>query len=82
VVAFNKSGMYKSFNNQVAVVTGAASGLGFSIAKQLSLEGVRLALIDHHFPAPDIFKDELQGDFETYPIDITTKFWFLFFFFF
>lgn len=34
------------FSNQVAIVTGAASGIGNAIAKQLRSAGVRLALID------------------------------------
>ncbi len=36
----------KSFKDQVAVITGAASGLGLAIANRLSSEGVKLALID------------------------------------
>ena len=36
----------KSFKDQVAVITGAASGLGLAIANRLSTEGVKLALID------------------------------------
>ncbi|PPL02774.1 SDR family NAD(P)-dependent oxidoreductase [Parapedobacter indicus] len=34
------------FSNQVAVITGAASGIGNAIARQLLAAGVRLALID------------------------------------
>ena len=34
------------FKNQVAIITGAASGLGFAIAKKLDEFGVKLALID------------------------------------
>ncbi len=36
----------RSFKNQVAIITGAASGLGAAIAARLSGEGVKLALID------------------------------------
>ncbi len=36
----------KTFKNQVAVITGAASGLGLAIAQKLSKEGVYLALLD------------------------------------
>jgi 2-dehydro-3-deoxy-L-rhamnonate dehydrogenase (NAD+) len=39
-------------NNQVAVITGAASGLGFEIAKKLANMGVHLALMD--ISAPDV----------------------------
>ena len=33
----------RSYKNQVAIITGAASGLGASIAARLSIEGVKLA---------------------------------------
>jgi 3-oxoacyl-[acyl-carrier protein] reductase len=36
----------RKFKDQVAVITGGASGIGLSIAKKLSGEGVRVALID------------------------------------
>lgn len=38
--------MEQSMQHQVAIITGAASGLGFAIAKQLSALGVQLALLD------------------------------------
>lgn len=34
------------FSNSVAVITGAASGLGASVARELAKEGVKLALLD------------------------------------
>ncbi len=34
------------FDNQVAVITGAATGIGFGVAKRLSDEGARLVLVD------------------------------------
>jgi len=36
--------MYKDFENSVAIITGAASGLGLAIAKKLSQLKVRLVL--------------------------------------
>ena|SRR5690554_4431437 len=36
----------RTFKDQVAIITGAASGLGFSIASKLANEGVKLALMD------------------------------------
>jgi 2-dehydro-3-deoxy-L-rhamnonate dehydrogenase (NAD+) len=41
-----------NLKNQVAVITGAASGLGFEIAKKLANMGVHLALMD--ISAPDV----------------------------
>ena len=38
----------KSFNNQVAAITGAASGMGRSLALQLAREGCHLALADRN----------------------------------
>jgi 2-dehydro-3-deoxy-L-rhamnonate dehydrogenase (NAD+) len=37
---------HHNLNNQVAIITGAASGLGFEIAKKLANLGVHLALMD------------------------------------
>ena len=36
----------KSMKDQVAVITGAASGLGLVITKKLAENGVKLALLD------------------------------------
>jgi 2,3-dihydroxy-2,3-dihydro-p-cumate dehydrogenase len=38
--------MTKLLDNQVAIVTGAASGIGFAIAKRFAAEGARLMLAD------------------------------------
>ena len=40
------SSMKISFENQTAIITGAASGLGLAIAKSLASYGVKLALLD------------------------------------
>lgn len=37
-----------NFNNQVAVITGAASGLGLAIARQLAQYNVKLVLVDRN----------------------------------
>ncbi len=36
----------RSYKGQTAIITGAASGIGIAIAKRLSSEGVKLALLD------------------------------------
>lgn len=38
----------KNLNGKVAVVTGAASGIGFSMAKKFASEGCHLALVDNN----------------------------------
>lgn len=53
------------FSNQVAIVTGAASGIGNAIANQLLAAGARLALIDRQ-------QGSLDGEGETNRTD-----WFL-----
>ena len=40
-----------SFENQTAIITGAASGLGLAIAKSLASYGVKLALLDKNTEA-------------------------------
>lgn len=45
--------MTAEFSEQVAVVTGAASGLGLAIARKLHEAGAQVALLDLH-PSPDL----------------------------
>ena len=54
--------MHLGFKGQVAVVTGAASGLGLAIAKALSAEGVILALIDKNKKALDEVKNTFRSE--------------------
>jgi len=43
---FEDSGMKLSFENQTAIITGAASGLGLAMARGLAAYGANLALLD------------------------------------
>jgi 2-dehydro-3-deoxy-L-rhamnonate dehydrogenase (NAD+) len=61
--------MEQSFRNQTAIITGASSGLGLSIAKGLARQGVRLALLDKNISSRDIVRDEISC--LTYNLDIT-----------
>ena len=63
--------MQNGFKEQVAVVTGAASGIGLAIAKALAKEGARLALIDKNAEALNALKSTL--DFRSFPADISSE---------
>jgi NAD(P)-dependent dehydrogenase (short-subunit alcohol dehydrogenase family) len=63
--------MKLSFQHQVAVVTGAASGLGLAVAKRLSAAGVKLALLDKD-PAP-LDAAGFPAEHETFATDITRE---------
>jgi NAD(P)-dependent dehydrogenase (short-subunit alcohol dehydrogenase family) len=63
--------MYEGLKNQVAVVTGAASGIGRAIARALSAEGVKLALLDKDIALLNQLRGKLE--FEPYPLDISVE---------
>jgi NAD(P)-dependent dehydrogenase (short-subunit alcohol dehydrogenase family) len=43
--------MMQDFQDRVAVVTGAASGIGFALAERLGREGAKVVLADVEEPA-------------------------------
>ncbi len=49
------------FKNKVAVVTGAASGIGKAIARRCAAEGMRVVLADIEAPALDAAAKEMSG---------------------
>lgn len=53
------------FTGRVAVVTGGASGIGWSAATRLADEGARVAIFDREVPA------DLPANCRAYPVDIT-----------
>jgi 3-oxoacyl-[acyl-carrier protein] reductase len=64
------------FENQIAIVTGGASGIGLGIARRLTREGARVAIFDRDEAAmarvaSAFAADEM--DVSTYAIDITNE---------
>src|SRR5262249_10549584 len=51
----------ESFSNRVAMITGAASGIGREIALRLADEGARIAALDRQSDALDRLAAELKG---------------------
>jgi 3-oxoacyl-[acyl-carrier protein] reductase len=65
--------MNNSFENQVAVVTGAASGLGLAIARKLAEQNIRLALLDKNKQQLLDIQKGLACENEVYPVDISIE---------
>lgn len=65
--------MNNTLKGQVAVVTGAASGLGLALAIKLSEQGVLLTLIDRDQEGLEKIKKQIQSDAEFLTIDITSE---------
>lgn len=63
----------RSYKNQVAIITGAASGIGMAIAKKLSAEGVKLALFDLHGKKLQQVASLLPVGTKVYELDITNE---------
>ena len=60
-----------SMKNHVAVITGAASGLGLAISKKLASEGVKLALLDIADKIPTEFENNSNVNY--YKSDVTNE---------
>ena len=63
----------KSYKDQIAIITGAASGLGAAIAARLSMEGVKLALLDQSGEKLQQLTTQLSTETKTYLLDITNE---------
>jgi len=65
--------MEYSFEGQVAVITGGASGLGFAMAKKLSKCGATLALLDLEVAALESIKYDFKNEPTIFKVDITDE---------
>lgn len=62
-----------TFTDQVAIVTGAASGLGLAIAKKLHAEGAQVALLDLNHESLEAVKAQLGPRAVSFAIDLTKE---------
>jgi 2-dehydro-3-deoxy-L-rhamnonate dehydrogenase (NAD+) len=65
--------MYEDFENRVAIVTGAASGLGLAIAKRLSQLKARVVLFDSNEDSLMKIKSEFKNEVNISTVDVTLK---------
>jgi NAD(P)-dependent dehydrogenase (short-subunit alcohol dehydrogenase family) len=63
----------KPYKDQVAVITGAASGLGMAIAAKLAHQGLKLALMDINAGKLQNLAGQLSSQAKAYPVDITDE---------
>lgn len=65
--------MNQTFNTQIGIITGAASGLGLAIALKLSENGVTLMLVDSDEEGLKKVASQFKSEKEIYPVDITRE---------
>lgn len=65
--------MDDQFKDQLAVVTGAASGLGLAISKRLYAEGARVAMLDLNEEAVHGAASGLGENASPFPVNITNE---------
>jgi len=65
--------MNTGFENKVAIITGAASGLGLAIAKKLAGHKAKLALLDKNKEALLRIQSSLGADSAIYSLNITSE---------
>ena len=62
-----------STNKLVAVITGAASGLGLAIAKKLAQQNISLALLDQNKEMMLLQQSQIQGESAFFEVDVTKE---------
>lgn len=72
-LSIKQTDMSLLFKDQIAIITGASSGLGKAIAKKLAERGVKLALFDLQLMDLVILKGQLKTECEVYELDVTDE---------
>ena len=64
-----------NFKNSVVLLTGASSGIGYQLAKDLANEGAKLALLSRRIELLDSLAIQLKNHttIQTYKCDVTQK---------
>ena len=65
--------MHRELENQVAVITGAAQGLGLAIAKRLASDGARIAMLDLQPGLLDAAAKEVGDLAQSFAVDVTRE---------
>lgn len=65
--------MSSSFTGQVAIITGAASGLGFSIAQRLASEGAKVAMCDMQKAPLNKAAKQVGENAKAFQLDVTDE---------
>ncbi len=65
--------MSQSFANQVAIITGAASGLGLAISQKLHLGGARVAMLDLNKESLKSAAEQVGENAFFFPVDVTSE---------
>lgn len=60
-----------SFKDKVVWVTGASSGIGLALVRQLDAEGAKIVLSSRSRESLESIKDELKGDHLVLPLDLS-----------
>ena len=65
--------MSNQFTDQVAIITGAAAGLGFAIAERLASEGAKVALLDLQKGPLQKAVKQIGAQAKAYALDVTNE---------
>jgi 3-oxoacyl-[acyl-carrier protein] reductase len=65
--------MKSNIKDHVAIITGAASGLGLALARRMAEESVQLVLIDQNPEGQETIRQQISGKYDFFAIDITDE---------